>query len=388
MIPVGTRWSQELRSWSATGRLDERSGAACSCRCFGAGGGTREVILAALSGGLRSFGRPEARAGARVTGASSRPHLPRAFDIEHNLAAARLQAAAATRTRDSDRRHRGGLGQVFVSPPFVAHVLAPFSSLPTDVVWLLWTAASLIVLGIATRLVARDTLVARAPMLAFSFVYLWGSLWMGQVNLFALAGLLLALGTRSDRLAGFGLALAVVTRALPGAFAVVLLVERRGRALAWSALFTGLTILIRPTDWIASCRIRGRPPYPTCLSLCRPRSPHTPCVVPAALRRAVVTLPRGGNRSGLLAANRGGARDRATDDNAWHLWLTFAMAPLLLYGEGRWPAALLASRGSIQPIGRCRRRSRRHAAAALAVRLVGCTRLDANRAGAPYTGRP
>ena len=61
-----------------------------------------------------------------------------------------------------------------------------------------------------------DTLVARAPLVSFSFVYMWGSLWMGQVNLFTLAGLLLAFGVRSDRLAGFGLALAIVDPGAPG----------------------------------------------------------------------------------------------------------------------------------------------------------------------------
>ena len=148
---------------------------------------------------------------------------------------------------------------MFVSPPFVAHALAPFSSLPLDVVWILWTVAGVLALIAAMRVVERDTLVARAPWLVFSFVYLWGSLWMGQVNLFTLAGLLLAFGARSDRLAGFGLALAVVTRALPGAFAVVLVVERRWRALAWSALFAGLAVLIPPRglDQLPLGRPRG-----------------------------------------------------------------------------------------------------------------------------------
>lgn len=99
---------------------------------------------------------------------------------------------------------------------FVAHVLAPFSSLPLDVVFVLWTAAGLLALLATMRLVGRETLVARAPLVLFSSVYLWGSLWMGQVNLFALAGLLLAFGSRSGRLAGLGLALATATRAFPG----------------------------------------------------------------------------------------------------------------------------------------------------------------------------
>ena len=49
---------------------------------------------------------------------------------------------------------------------------------------------------------------AQAPFLVFSLVYVWGSLVLGQVNLFTLAGLLLALGS-----IGLGLAAASPTAA-------------------------------------------------------------------------------------------------------------------------------------------------------------------------------
>ena len=320
------------------------------------------MILAALSGGpafvrlVRRLGPVFAVVGAVVAALT----WPRAFDIEAYLAAARLSAAAgdpysATRAAGIDE---WGQGQVFVSPPFVAHVLAPFSSLPTDVVWLLWTAASLLALGAAIRLVDRDTLVARIPVLAVSFVYLWGSLWMGQVNLFALAGLLLALGARSDRLAGFGLALAVVTRALPGAFAVVLLVERRWRALAWSAVFAGLTVLIRPADWITYLAVsRDAAALPTLPVIVQTSLAPYPARWVSAARAvaAGVAIAAVVERDPpRLAATAVGLAIVLLPTNAWHHWLTFAMAPLLLYGDtGRWSrAALLAFVVvSILPVG-------------------------------------
>jgi alpha-1,2-mannosyltransferase len=319
-------------------------------------------MLTAMAGGpafvrlVRTLGPVFAAVGAVVAAVT----WPRAFDLEAYLDAARLSAAggdpySATRAAGIDD---WGQGQVFVSPPFVAHVLAPFSSLPTDVVWVLWTTASLLALGAAIRLLDRDTLVARAPVLAFSFVYLWGSLWMGQVNLFALAGLLLAFGARTDRLAGFGLALAVVTRALPGAFALVLLLERRWRALAWSAVFAGLVVLIRPADWMTYLQVAreasGLPTLPVIVQTSL--APYPPLWVAAGIAvAAVVAIAAVVEKDRrLLAGTAVGFAIVLLPTNAWHHWLTFAMAPLLLYGDGSaWSRATLLALVvvSILPIG-------------------------------------
>ena len=177
---------------------------------------------------------------------------PAMFDLDAYLAAARAVAAgqspyAATQALGVDQ---WGTLKVYVSPPFVAQVLAPFSSLPIGVVFAGWTAAGLLAVIATLRVVDRDALAARAPFLVFSLVYVWGSLVLGQVNLFTLAGLLLAFGSRSDRTAGLGLALAIVTRALPGAFVIVFVLERRWRAIAWTAGAVLAVILVNPGLWV------------------------------------------------------------------------------------------------------------------------------------------
>jgi len=266
---------------------------------------------------------------------------PRAFDLEAYLAAAGLVAAgqdpyAATRAAGVDE---WGQGQVYVSPPFVAQVLAPFTGLSVDVVFAIWSVASLAVLGAAITLVRRDTLVARAPLVVFSFVYVWGSLWMGQVNLFALAGLLLALGSRSDRLSGLGFALAVATRALPGAFGLVLLLERRWRAIGWAAAAIGLVMLINPADWLSFLAVsREAATLPTLPVIVQTSlAPYPALWAATAIAVAFVlatTIVRPVDRP-LVAGTAIGVALVLLPSNAWHHWLSFGLAPLFLFGHLR-----------------------------------------------------
>lgn len=285
---------------------------------------------------------------------------PRAFDLDAYLAAAKLVAAggdpySATRAAGIEE---WGQGQVFVSPPFVAHVLAPFSSLPTDLVLAGWTVAGLLVLGAAIRLVERDTLVARAPVVVLSLTYVWGSIWMGQVNLFALAGLLLAFGARSPRTAGVGLALAVATRALPAAFALVLVLERRWRALAWSVLVLGLAVLIRPGDWLAYVSVaREASTLPTLPVVVQTSLAPYP-VLQGLAAIAVVVIVAGSaiveRDRRLLAGSAIGLAIVLLPTNAWHHWLSFTLAPLLLYADDHaWsrPILLAFVLASILPLG-------------------------------------
>ena len=136
---------------------------------------------------------------------------PAMFDLEAYLAAA---ACGGGRPRARTPRPgplasiNGARSRSTVSPPFVAQVLAPFSSLPTGVVFAGWTVA-----GSSPSSPRSGSSIARRsrPVRRSSCsrcVYVWGSLVLGQVNLFTLAGLLLAFGSRSERLAGLGLALA------------------------------------------------------------------------------------------------------------------------------------------------------------------------------------
>jgi hypothetical protein len=265
---------------------------------------------------------------------------PAMYDLEAYLAAAKAVAAgaspyAATRAMGVEA---WGVNQVFISPPFVAHVLAPFSSLPTELVFVVWTVAGVLAVLAATRLVAPGTLVARAPFLAFCLVYVWGSLILGQVNLFTLAGLLLAFGSRSDRVAGMGLALAIVTRAVPGAFAVVLLFERRWRALAWAAAGVGAAILVRPADWVEFVEVvRQASGLPTLQAAVVQTSLAPYPVVWGLVAAAVVAIvgisALTGRDRALVAGTAIGLALVLLPTNAWQHWLAFALAPLLLFAD-------------------------------------------------------
>ena len=285
---------------------------------------------------------------------------PLFFDLSAYLDAARLVSIgqdpyAATRAVGVAE---WGQYQIFLSPPFVAHVLAPFVGLPIVVTFIGWTVASVLVLLAAMRAVSTETLVSRAPLVVFSFVYVWGSLFMGQVNLFTLAGLLLAFGSRNERLAGFGLALAIVTRALPGAFVVVLLIDRRWRAVAWTAVFVGLCVLIRPSDWVAYASIvreaAGLPTLPVLVQTSLAPYPILWFAAAAAIAVVVAIAAVVGRDRVLLAGTAIGFAIVLLPSNAWHHWLSFALAPLLLFGDGSpWArrALLLFVVVSFLPIG-------------------------------------
>lgn len=305
---------------------------------------------------FRSLGPVFAVAGAAVAMIT----WPLFFDLSAYLDAARLVSIgqdpyAATRAAGVAQ---WGQYQVFLSPPFVAHVLAPFVGLPVAVTFIAWTVASVLVLLAAMRAVSAEMLVSRAPLVVFSFVYVWGSLFMGQVNVFTLAGLLLAFGTRNERLAGFGLALAIVTRALPGAFVLVLLIDRRWRAVAWTAVFVGLCVLIRPSDWVAYASIvreaSGLPTLPVLVQTSLAPYPVLWFATAAAVAVVVAIAAVVERDRVLLAGTAIGFAIVLLPSNAWHHWLSFALAPLLLLGDGSpWArrALLLFVVVSFLPIG-------------------------------------
>ena len=274
---------------------------------------------------------------------------PAMYDLEAYLAGARAVAAgqspyAATLAMGVDQ---WGTLQVYVSPPFIAHMLAPFSALPTEVVFIGWTVAGVLSVLAALRLVNRETLAARAPFLVFSLVYVWGSLVLGQVNLFTLAGLLLALGSRSDRLAGLGLALAIVTRAVPGVFVIVLVLERRWRALAWTAGAVGAVILVNPAEWVeflAVARQASGLPTLTAAIVQTSLAPFPPLWIATALAVVLsVGIAAVVDRDRVLRVGTVvGLALILLPTNAWHHWLAFALAPLFLYADGSvWSRRLL-----------------------------------------------
>ena len=151
---------------------------------------------------FRRMGPVFAVAGAAVAALT----WPRAYDLCAYLAAARLVADGPGPVCGHACMgiETWGQGRSYLSPPTVAQILAPFANLPDDVLFIGWAVASLVSWSGPCALVTRDTLVAQAPMVVFSFAYIWGSLWIGQVNLFALGGLLLAFGVGANGSPGLG----------------------------------------------------------------------------------------------------------------------------------------------------------------------------------------
>jgi hypothetical protein len=243
-----------------------------------------------------------------------------------------------------------GTDQVYVSPPFVAHLLAPFRDLPGDVLFAAWSIAGLAAVAVAIRLLDPETLARRAPRLVFFLGYVWATVFLGQVNLFVLAGLLLALGCRNDRLSGFGLAMAVLFRGTPALFAVELVIQRRWRALGWSAIVFGVGVVLSdPGEWVTYAGLAREiaavptllvPPQTSLMSIGWPMA----AVAALAMAAVLVLARRVPTEAGLLRGTTIGLALVLLPGNAWVHWFAFALAPLLLAGDrGMWSRrALLA----------------------------------------------
>ncbi|HEY3317917.1 MAG TPA: glycosyltransferase family 87 protein [Coriobacteriia bacterium] len=261
------------------------------------------------------------------------------YDLEAFLAAAKVVALggdpyAATYAAGVSE---WGTTQVYVSPPFVAWALSPFANLPSDVVFAGLSIAGLLAVLGAVYLIDRDRLPRRAPSMVFGLTYVWASLFLGQVNLFVLAGLLLALGCRRNAAAGLGLALAVALRASPAAFGLVLALERRWRALGWAALAMAVVIALQPERWLEFVDIaRSAGTLPT-LDVPVQTSVAAMPVVWWLVAVGVVVIVGASvlskaNRP-LLAGTAIGLALVLLPTNAWHHWFAFALAPLVLDGD-------------------------------------------------------
>jgi hypothetical protein len=232
-----------------------------------------------------------------------------------------------------------GIDQVYVSPPFVAHLLAPLVALRGDALFATWGIAGLLAVAAAIRALEPDALARQAPRLIFGLGFLWATVFLGQVNLFVLAGLLLALGSRNDRLAGLGLAGAVLLRGTPLLFGVVLLLERRWRALAWSGAFLVAGILVSgPGEWILYARLtREIAALPTLgvsvqTSLIQFGWPLV-ITAGAAVLTVVILAGRVRGETALLRGTAIGLALVLLPGNGWVHWFSFALAPLLVAGD-------------------------------------------------------
>lgn len=137
----------------------------------------------------------------------------------------------------------------YLYPPALAAILAPLVPLSADTVFLMWQA------GIVAALIASALMLARfirllvpakpspnAPPL-FLLLALWpptldGILW-GQVNAYILVlliGAVYASAQNALRWAGFLLGVAIALKATPAILTIPLLLNKKWRALLWTAL--------------------------------------------------------------------------------------------------------------------------------------------------------
>jgi hypothetical protein len=232
-----------------------------------------------------------------------------------------------------------GTDQVYVSPPFVAHLLAPFRAVQGEVLFVAWAVAGLLAVALAIRALPTDALARRVPKLVFALGYVWATVFLGQVNLFVLAGLLLALGSPNSRLAGFGLGIATLFRGIPLLFAVELVIERRWRALGWAAaVIAAGVILTGPGEWLTYAGlVRDIAAVPTLdvpvqTSLAAVGRPLT-VLVGLALAVVAVLAGRVPEQARLLRGTVIGLALVLLPGNGWVHWFCFALAALLVAGD-------------------------------------------------------
>lgn len=264
------------------------------------------------------------------------------FDIYWRAAqdvAAGHGAYAATLAIGADQWGPGGL--TYVYPPFLAYVLAPFSSLPAAVGLGCWTIAGCALLYAAIRALPPEATVRRYPRLLLGLGTVWITLFLGQVNVVVLAGLLLAVGSRDDRLAGVGLALAALLRVTPAAFGLLFILDGRWRALVWAAGAGLLGALVGVADWPAYVGIlrtlAGLPPVVTIWQTSLAAiAPPLAVLAAAAVVAVIVLAGRRPSEAHLIRGTAVGVGLLLVPATSWFHWAAFAIAPLLVDG-GRVP---------------------------------------------------
>ena len=231
-----------------------------------------------------------------------------------------------------------GPGRLYLYPPLLAHLLAPFAGLPLPVLLVAWTLLGLGALGLAARLIEPDALIRQVPRLALGLGALGVTLAIGQVNAFVLAGLLLAVGARDDRLAGLGLAAASLLRGSPVAFALLFVLERRWRALAWAGAVLAPGLLVGgPSELLAyldvARRLAAVPPLESNWQLSAwAYGPQVAALVAALVGGAVLFAGRVAGEARLLRATAVGLGVLLLGGNSWLHWLSFCLPGLLVEG--------------------------------------------------------
>lgn len=145
---------------------------------------------------------------------------------------------------------------VFLYPPFMALVLAPFGALPYTLAYSLWAALNVLLLGIGLRslqrfLGLRGELALLWWLAAISFLPVLAAVAQGQVTMLLLALLAGTLVTldRQPAVSGVFLALAVIKPPLVLPVLLVLLLRRRWEVLRSFAL-TAAALFLLPLPWL------------------------------------------------------------------------------------------------------------------------------------------
>lgn len=148
----------------------------------------------------------------------------------------------------------------FPYPPLCALGMAPLAILPVVVATVIWSLLSAFALVYTVRSIRQITtnrrdavldareLVVLAGFAAIAFRIVHANFANGQINLTLVAmamAFVMAMRAGRDRTAGFWLALAVHTKALPIVLLGMLLVRARHRAILWTAVF-GITMTLLP----------------------------------------------------------------------------------------------------------------------------------------------
>ena len=181
-----------------------------------------------------------------VVGLALRGSAGAGYDLDAYLAAAARVAAGGTpyQPETLGGPFRPGPGGLYLYPPPLAILLAPFAGLPRDVLVVGWLAARIAVLALGCLIMPVRPIVRGATLLVAAFSYpVLLDLNLGNVSLLVLV--LTAVGWRFlDRPAG-SVALAIVLAVRPPLLAVPAwqALRRRWRPVAWTIL-AGLTLVL------------------------------------------------------------------------------------------------------------------------------------------------
>ncbi|WP_165975685.1 glycosyltransferase 87 family protein [Actinomadura rubrisoli] len=123
----------------------------------------------------------------------------------------------------------------FTNTPFMAAVFVPVGAIPLGAARVIWQVASVAALALACvntmRMAGSRVAVCAVVAMALMLQPMWQSIFLGQVNMFLLAMVLIDVRRLSaGRFAGVGIGVAAAIKLTPAIFVVLLLVSGRIKA--------------------------------------------------------------------------------------------------------------------------------------------------------------